>query len=161
MNFLIKLLASGFFISYIPAKITGFKKFTGSGLFGTLLAALLFLLIPEKYFLPQILAIVSIPISSWIAGKAEILFNKSDDPRIVIDEVVGYWIAVAFLTRTAENLVLAFIIFRTLDTLKPWPIKTMETKFNGGFGVVMDDVVGGIETAIIVFLLSPVITRIL
>ncbi len=142
---LVRFLASGGFISYIPAYLTGFKKFTGSGMAGTLLALLLVPLLPENRYSFALFVLAFLPLAIWIAGRAEKSYAVHDDPRIVIDEIAGYWVAILFLDRTPFNLAAAFILFRALDTLKPWPIKKLETSLGGGFGIIMDDVLAGLE----------------
>ena len=144
-NFTVKFLASGGFISYIPARVTGFKKFTGSGMAGTLLALALVPFLPEDKTTFAVFCLAFLPFSIWIADLASALYATHDDPRIVIDEVIGYWTALLFLDRTPFNLAAAFIFFRALDTLKPWPIKKLETSARGGFGIIMDDVLAGAE----------------
>jgi len=143
-DFLFRFLASGGFVSYIPARLTGFKKFTGSGMAGSLLALALVPFLPEgKAF--AFFCLLFLPFSVWVAGRASESFGTHDDPRIVIDEIIGLWTAVLFLDRTPFNLAAAFIFFRALDTLKPWPIKKLETSLSGGFGIIMDDVLAGAE----------------
>jgi len=144
-DFFIRFLASGGFISHIPAHITGYKKFTGSGFAGTLLALLLVPLLPENQIAFAFFLLAFLPLAAWMAGRAEKSYGVHDDPRIVIDEVLGYWAALLFLDRTPFNLLAAFILFRALDTLKPWPIKKLETSLGGGFGIIMDDVLAGAE----------------
>jgi len=160
-NFLIKFLASGFFVSYIPAKITGFKKFTGSGMAGTIIAFIIFYALPASFTHNKLIfgAFVAamFPISVWLAGQAEKIFQKKDDPRIVIDEILGYWTAVLFIPFAMPELITAFIIFRILDTLKPWPIHKMEISFKGGLGVMMDDIIGGAEAGLLALLISKFI----
>ncbi|PIU17903.1 MAG: phosphatidylglycerophosphatase A [Elusimicrobia bacterium CG08_land_8_20_14_0_20_59_10] len=142
---LIRFLASGGFISHLPAAITGFKKFTGSGLAGTLLALLLTPLLPQTSWVFALFLLAFLPFSVWVAGRAERSYGNHDDPRIVIDEMAGFWTAILFMERTPFNLAAAFILFRALDTLKPWPIKKLETGLSGGFGIIMDDVLAGAE----------------
>jgi phosphatidylglycerophosphatase A len=143
-DFLFRALASGGFVSYIPARLTGFKKFTGSGMAGSLLALALVPFLPEgKAF--AVFCLLFLPFSIWVAGRASKSFGTHDDPRIVIDEMIGLWTALLFLDRTPFNLAAAFIFFRALDTLKPWPIKKLETSLSGGFGIIMDDVLAGAE----------------
>ena len=160
-EFWIKFFASGCFISYIPAKITGFKKFTGSGMAGTLLAMLLYWLFPECFaankWIFGLFVLVLFPVSVWISSRADEIYKKHDDPRIVIDEILGYWTAVLFVPYSWPELIAAFVLFRALDTLKPWPISYFEKKVKGGFGVMMDDIVGGAEAGILAFLLSKYI----
>ncbi|MCM2267934.1 MAG: phosphatidylglycerophosphatase A [Elusimicrobiales bacterium] len=144
-DFLVKFLASGGFVSYIPARLTGFKKFTGSGMAGTLLALALVPFLPSDDAAFAAFCLAFLPFSIWIAGLAAAAFGTHDDPRIVIDEVIGYWTALLFLDRTPFNLAAAFVLFRALDTLKPWPIKKLETSIAGGFGIIIDDVLAGVE----------------
>ena len=62
-----------------------------------------------------------------------------------------------FVPYSWPELITAFVLFRALDTLKPWPISYFEKKVKGGFGVMMDDMVGGAEAGILAFLLSKYI----
>lgn len=143
-DFLFRFLASGGFVSYIPAKITGFKKFTGSGMAGTILALTLVPFLPEGGAAFALFCLAFLPFSVWVAGRASDSYGTHDDPRIVIDEILGYWVAILFLDRTPFNLLAAFAAFRALDTLKPWPIKKLETSCAGGFGIIIDDVAAGV-----------------
>ncbi len=143
-DFAARFLASGGFVSYIPARITGFKKFTGSGMAGSLLALALVPFLPEgRTFAMFCLAFL--PFSVWIASLASRSYGTHDDPRIVIDEMIGFWTAILFLPRTPFHLAAAFVLFRALDTLKPWPIKSLETTCRGGFGIIVDDLLAGAE----------------
>lgn len=142
-DFALRFLASGAFISYIPARLTGFKKFTGSGLAGTALALLLVPLMPEGRTAFTLFLAAFVPFSVWVAGEAEKSYATHDDPRIVIDEIAGYWTAILWLPRDPFNLACAFVLFRALDSLKPWPIRKLEAA-GGGFGIIMDDVAAGV-----------------
>lgn len=155
-NFLIRFLASGGFVSYIPARLTGFKKFTGSGLAGTLLALALVPFLPEDRTGFAVFCLAFLPFSVWIAGLASAVYATHDDPRIVIDEVIGYWTALMFLERTPFNLAAAFVLFRALDTLKPWPIKKLEASVGGGFGIIIDDVLAGAEANLLTRLAAKI-----
>jgi len=146
-------LATGFFISLIPEKLTGFQKFTGAGFLGTVLAFLLLPFLPEGGPAYGVFLAAFFFFSVKIAGRASSIFGTHDDPRIVIDEVAGYWIAAAFMERTIFSLTSAFIFFRILDTLKPWPIKKLEKGLAGGFGIVCDDALAGIEANLLTRLL--------
>ena len=72
-----------------------------------------------------------------------------DSSEIVIDEVAGFFVAMALLPISFKAFVLAFIIFRLFDILKPFPINYMDKNVQGGFGVVADDVLAGLFTNII------------
>ena len=80
--------------------------------------------------------------------------SKNNDPQeVVIDEVLGQWIAIAFVPFTASSLILAFVIFRILDIGKPFPINKIET-IKGYIGVIGDDILAGVVTAIIIISLN-------
>ena len=87
----------------------------------------------------------------WAADGAERTFGKSDDGRIVIDEVVGQLITLAPLlvfaepaaTRSLPLLGAGFLLFRLFDIWKPGPVGWAERRFAGGTGVMLDDVVAG------------------
>jgi len=149
-----RFIASGFYISYVPAALTGFKKFTGSGLFGTALGLLLTPLLPADNIPFLLFLILFFLFAVWTAGAAEVSFGVHDDPRIVIDEVLGYWVAIAFLDRTLFNLAYAFIFFRILDTLKPWPIRKIDQLASGGFGIIVDDVLAAVAANLLVRVLA-------
>lgn len=68
------------------------------------------------------------------------------DPRVVvIDEIVGMWISLALLPKHPGVVALAFFIFRLVDILKPYPVRQSE-RLRGGWGVMVDDVIAGIYT---------------
>lgn len=144
-DFLVRFLASGGFVSYIPARLTGFKKYTGSGLAGTVVALALAPFLPQNPLAYAAFCAAFLPFSVWIAGLAAESYGVHDDPRIVIDEIIGYWLALAFIERTVFNMAAAFVLFRVLDTLKPWPIRVLDRKVGGGFGIIIDDVLAGAE----------------
>jgi phosphatidylglycerophosphatase A len=66
-----------------------------------------------------------------------------DHPEIVIDEVIGFLIAMTWLPMTWQAYVFGFVLFRFLDIVKPFPIGYMDKKIPGGVGVVADDVMAG------------------
>jgi len=76
-------------------------------------------------------------------------FGVHDSGAIVIDEVVGFLVAVIWLPLTWKTLVAGFLIFRLLDILKPFPINVIDRKIKGGVGVVLDDVAAGVVTNVV------------
>jgi phosphatidylglycerophosphatase A len=82
----------------------------------------------------------------WAAERAERIYGE-DDGRIVIDEVLGQLLTLAPLLwwgpLTWRGLVTGFVTFRVLDVWKPGPVGWAERRFDGGLGVVADDVVAG------------------
>jgi phosphatidylglycerophosphatase A len=80
----------------------------------------------------------------WIAHRAEVLLAEHDSQRIVIDEIVGMAIALAFHRPSGIAVAAGFVLFRAFDVLKIWPANALERKLPGGAGVVMDDVASGV-----------------
>jgi phosphatidylglycerophosphatase A len=93
----------------------------------------------------------------WAADVAERVFERKDDGRIVIDEIVGQLLTLAPLVilaprvdlRSPAWLVTGFVLFRWLDIWKPGPARWAEQNFRGGAGVVLDDVVAGLLAAVL------------
>jgi phosphatidylglycerophosphatase A len=94
-----------------------------------------------------VLAVVLIGI--WAAGVAEEVLGGHDHSRIVIDEVSGMIMAGIFLPGTWAAAGLAFVLFRILDVLKPFPAGLIDGRVHGGFGVVGDDLVAGIYAGLL------------
>jgi phosphatidylglycerophosphatase A len=137
--------ATGFGAGYSPV---------APGTAGTLVA------IPVYYFLSDIpsplyeITLISFFfLSVWISENAETFLRKKDDPRIVIDEVVGFLITMLWLPKTILFIILGFFLFRFFDILKPFPVRRLEKKLKGGFGVVLDDVMAGAYANIILHLI--------
>lgn len=92
------------------------------------------------------LAVVAIFVSHLYLS----LFDVEHDPgEVVIDEVVGFMVAMTWLPHSWQWLALGFILFRFLDILKPFPIGYVDRKIEGGVGVVADDLVAGILANVI------------
>ena len=87
--------------------------------------------------------VVLLAIGLWAATEAEHHFGGSDPGPVVIDEVIGMLITLAFIPVNLAGAILGFFIFRVLDVVKPWPARRLE-HLPGGFGVVLDDVMAGI-----------------
>ncbi len=82
------------------------------------------------------------------AGAAEAILREKDSHKIVIDEVVGYLIAAAFLPHHIFYPVAAFFLFRLFDIWKPgWIRKSQDLA--GGWGVMLDDVLAGVAANVL------------
>jgi len=103
--------------------------------------------------LSGVLYYIGLQIAPWCEEK----YGK--DPGIyVIDEVIGYLIAIGFLNifgleLNNEMWILSFILFRIFDVLKIWPAKDLEN-IKGGHGIILDDVAAGFQTLIFILLLN-------
>ncbi len=89
----------------------------------------------------------------WAASRTEKLSGRKDPGKVVIDEVVGQFIAlvpVPFVLGTAWwAAILAFILFRIFDIVKPYPARRLES-LPSGLGIMADDVVAGVYAAMVV-----------
>lgn len=143
INIFEKALGSGFYTGYIPF---------APGTFGSL-AALLIYYIPgfeePVVLFPAIVIFIFFGI--YIGNKFEKEYGK--DPRqCTIDEMVGMWISLLFLPKKLVISILAFIVWRALDIIKPFPSRNLE-KLNGGLGIMIDDIVAAIYALIILQIL--------
>lgn len=71
--------------------------------------------------------------------------GEKDPSRVVIDEVAGQWLGLLMLPDGMLYIAGAFILFRFLDILKPWPIRQLE-QIPKGWGVMLDDMLAGLLT---------------
>jgi phosphatidylglycerophosphatase A len=77
------------------------------------------------------------------ATRAGQYWQEVDAPGIVIDEVLGYLTALAFLPFTWRTALAGFVLFRLFDIVKPWPASALD-RWKSGLGVVLDDVAAGL-----------------
>ncbi|OGS18094.1 MAG: hypothetical protein A2219_07655 [Elusimicrobia bacterium RIFOXYA2_FULL_50_26] len=137
---MIKLIATGFGAGYFPV---------APGTAGTLVGALIYLLLAAAHpGLTLAAAAVIIAIAIPVSGAAQQAFGTHDDKRIVIDEIAGFLVAVAWLPQTFAVGILAFALFRFFDVAKPLFIRSSQ-RLPGGWGIVADDILAGVITNIL------------
>jgi len=96
--------------------------------------------------------------SIWLCDKVSSTLTKKDHPAIVIDELVGMWIAAyPAIHYATQNERVIFILFRFFDILKPFPISYLDKNVKGGLGIVLDDVVAGVFAAAITIILMTLV----
>jgi len=79
----------------------------------------------------------------WSANAAERHFGGVDPAPVILDEVVGMLITLAFLPVNITGAIVGFLLFRLLDVVKPWPANRLEA-LHGGLGVMADDAMAGV-----------------
>jgi phosphatidylglycerophosphatase A len=120
------------------------------GTFGTLGA------IPLAYALVQlgpvpylVFTLVFIVFAIVVSQRFESFHVEHDLSEIVIDEVAGFLVAMAWLPSTWQYWLAGFLLFRFFDIVKPFPISYLDRKIKGGMGVVIDDVAAGLVVNVI------------
>ena len=115
------------------------------GTVGTLAAIPLYLLI-SGFSLPAYLAMVILVtlVGTWASDRLSRELGQHDHSGIVIDEVAGFLITMAFAAITSFTLVAGFLLFRFFDIVKPWPIRALDERVGGGFGIMLDDIIAGV-----------------
>ncbi|MBX2988524.1 MAG: phosphatidylglycerophosphatase A [Bdellovibrionaceae bacterium] len=88
--------------------------------------------------------VVLLPLGIWAADAFDRSETRHDCQEIVIDEVLGFLITMLWMPLTWQAVVIGFVLFRTLDILKPFPISVLDQRVKGGFGVMVDDVAAGL-----------------
>ncbi len=124
------------------------------GTFGTLVGIpicflLSFLNTPSGVPFFALFAIALTLFAVWIAEEAVNILKIKDPGCIVIDEIAGFTVTMIGVGFSLTSVVLAFLIFRFFDILKPFPVKFLEEKIPGGAGVVLDDIAAGIMANIV------------
>jgi len=126
------------------------------GTAGSLVAVAILWLAPFSRFGLIAYFIVVTLVGVWAAHRAEGLIGGKDPGAIVIDEVAGMTLSVLALPLTPAVLVIAFVLFRVFDVVKPPPARGSQS-LRGGVGVVVDDLIAGLYTLAVVGVLRGVL----
>jgi phosphatidylglycerophosphatase A len=98
-----------------------------------------------------LLAAAVVPVAIWSAQRTAKNLGERDPNRVVIDEVVGQWVALAgAAVLNWKTWLAAFLLFRMMDIWKPTPVRQLE-RLPGGYGIVGDDVMAGIYAALVLW----------
>lgn len=89
------------------------------------------------------ITIVSFVIGIYLCGKTSRDLKMPDHGSIVWDEVAGMMVTFIAIPINPLSLMLGFLLFRFFDILKPWPIRVLDKRVHGGFGIMIDDIVAG------------------
>ncbi len=138
-----ELIATGFYVGKI--------KFA-PGTVGTLLALPLIYIFAFKWWAVLIISLILFIVGVLASNYVIDMSDEEDPEEVIIDEIAGYFIAFLFVKPDLSTCISGFIIFRVIDILKPFPVNIFE-KLPRGWGVMADDVVGGILTAFILYFL--------
>lgn len=111
------------------------------GTFGTLVAFPLYWSLSHRMsdaaFL--LVLVLAFALGIWICGKTGRALGVADYGGIVWDEIVAFMLVLFFTPPGWQWSLLAFVLFRTFDIVKPPPIRYFDSNWHGGLGVMFDD----------------------
>lgn len=134
----IHYLACGFGVGALPFM---------PGTFGTALGIFIYLILAPSTLLVSIGILVLLNLLGiWLCQRTNADFGFQDHPAACYDEMVTFPICLLAITPSVTHILLAFILFRLLDILKPPPINWIDQHIHGGIGVMLDDIVAALIT---------------
>jgi phosphatidylglycerophosphatase A len=122
--------------------------------------------LPTAYILHQacgalalgVAALLIFMLGVWATNHYITKHQAGNDPKeVVIDEVSGMWLVLAFVPPTLLGYAVAFALFRLFDIVKPWPISWVDKHVHGGLGVMLDDTLAAVAAIGCVWLIHPFI----
>lgn len=131
---------------------SGYAPFA-PGTVGTIAGIPVYLLLSRlswTFYLISVLILTLLAI--YISREGEKIFNEKDSPRIVIDEIVGFQWTMFLVLPTVLHILLGFFLFRLFDIVKIFPAGYLQNRLPGGYGIVIDDVVAGMYSNIILLI---------
>jgi phosphatidylglycerophosphatase A len=132
-------LATGFGSGFFPVAPATFAS--------ALVTLVVWLVVPVSPALEGMVALVLVPIAVWSAHQAEKRLGHDAHP-IVIDEVLGQWVALWAVPRSAIWMGAGFLLFRFFDIAKPLGVYRLQS-LPGGWGIVADDALAGIYSRLV------------
>jgi phosphatidylglycerophosphatase A len=138
-------VATGMFTGYFPV---------APGTAGTLVGVAIVWLWQGLPVTLQILLCLAVgALGVWASEQANTIYRKADSSHIVIDEIVGFMVAMIAIPVTAYWVVWGFILFRFFDIAKFPPANLFDQRMKNGWGVMLDDVTAGIYSNMLLHLM--------
>jgi phosphatidylglycerophosphatase A len=123
------------------------------GTFGTVAAIPVYWLFAQTGIISYSLLTVFVTVAGvWICGLAADKLGEHDFGGIVWDEIAGFLITMWLVPFSWQAVGLGFILFRIFDIVKPWPIKWIDQKVQGGLGIMLDDVLAAVFASALLLL---------
>ncbi|MCK5082005.1 MAG: phosphatidylglycerophosphatase A [Candidatus Omnitrophica bacterium] len=136
---LVKMFSTWFYVGDLPG---------APGTAASAVAVLMAVIFAPNTFLYILVTIAVTVLGFAVSGRMETILDRKDPGCIVIDEVAGVMIAFFLLPLTWPVIITAFFLFRAFDMFKIYPVNKFE-EIEGGTGVMMDDLVAGLYTNIV------------
>jgi len=129
------------------------------GTVGTLLGVVIAWLTLDLGLNVQIgVAVGLVSVGIWICDNSSRRIGQHDPGGIVWDEIAAMYIVLLFAPVTITAWILAFVLFRCFDIVKPWPIRDLDHSIGGGLGIMLDDLVAALYAAILLVLYGWLMT---
>ena len=146
---LIRLAGSGLGLGYLP-----FAPGTWGSVGGVLLW---WLTLPLGTGIQALLLLLAIGPAAWVCGVCERETGGNDPSFIVLDEILGMYLALLFLQPSWLWAAAAFALFRFLDIAKPWPVSLVEKRLSAGPAILLDDLAAGAISSCILYSIQLVV----
>ena len=147
MGTFLHFVATGFYTGYLPV---------APGTWATVLVGVPLCIglkcLGEIHFLIALVGILALSVFSSDFVEKEL--EEKDPSFVVIDEVAGFLTAMIFVPISVTNVLCACAFFRLFDIVKPYPIRVIEQRLPGGWGITLDDVLAGLYAGLCVHLVS-------
>jgi phosphatidylglycerophosphatase A len=115
------------------------------GTIGSVVGILTYLILGQLPWSLQLLVILlTLAISLWAVSEMDRETGLHDNPKIVVDEVLGMWLTLWAFPVSWPLLLMGFLLFRVLDIFKPFPASFIDRKLHGAVGVIGDDLMSGL-----------------
>lgn len=147
------LIATVFFAGYIPV---------ASGTFGAFLGIFVYLAVKNlSPLLYLTFTIIFFIVGTWSAHRTETYLKEHDSSKIVIDETVSFLVTMFLIPYSVKAVAAGFVLNRFFDILKPYPANVIDKKCKGGFGIMLDDIIAGIYSNIVLRLLILLLPKLI
>lgn len=127
----------------------------GPGTWGTLMAWVLWVVgmsrLSDTYIAGFLL--VTFVLGCWVCGRTGTQLGKSDHGGMVWDEMVAFWLVLWLTPAGWQAQLIAFVLFRFFDILKPPPIRLFDRRLKNGFGVMWDDLLAAGYSLLVIAIL--------
>ena len=133
-NFLIKAVTTFFGAGHLPLV---------PGTFGSIAGVAVYFLVKDNPALFIGAISLFLFLGFWLSGYTEKIYGRKDPQVVVIDEVAGMLLSLLFVPFSPWAVIIGFVLFRILDTLKPYPAGKLQ-QLHGSVGIMTDDIVAGI-----------------
>ena len=128
-------VATAGYVGYVPIAPGTFGSAVGLAVYAALRLS-------DSIIVESVVLVAALVIGIWSADRVERLFGK-DPSIVVIDEVLGMLVTLAFLNVTVWGALAGFFLFRLFDVIKPYPAGRLE-HLHGGPGIMLDDLMAGV-----------------